>query len=110
MLYVHKAMNKKTVEQKYVSREKFVIEMNAKNTAYAFILQNGLFFQFKAFCEKMRAEEQDAHSVAIGCLLDGTATVGKVVRETPVQAEPVNAAPEQGAQVEAPTESNEPEK
>ena len=65
MLYVHKAMKKKTVEQKYVSREKFVIEMNAKNTAYAFILQNGLLFQFKAFCEKMRAEEQDAHSVAI---------------------------------------------
>lgn len=53
-------MKKKTVEQKYVSREKFVIEMNAKNTAYAFILQNGLLFQFKAFCEKMRAEEQDA--------------------------------------------------
>lgn len=70
-------MKKKTVEQKYVSREKFVIEMNAKNTAYAFILQNGLFFQFKAFCEKMRAEEQDAHSVAIGCLLDGTATGAK---------------------------------
>lgn len=108
MLYVHKAMKKKTVEQKYVSREKFVIEMNAKNTAYAFILQNGLFFQFKAFCEKMRAEEQDAHSVAIGCLLDGTATGGKVVREqtTPEQ----QPTPEQGAQVETPTESNEPEK
>ena len=74
-------MKKKTVEQKYVSRKKFVIEMNAKNTAYAFILQNGLLFQFKAFCEKMRAEEQDAHSVAIGCLLDGTAIGGKVVRE-----------------------------
>lgn len=103
MLYVHKAMKKKTLEQKYVSREKFVIEMNAKNTAYAFILQNGLFFQFKAFCEKMRAEEQDAHSVAIGCLLDGTATGGKVVREQ-------QQTPEQGAQVETPTESNEPEK
>lgn len=103
MLYVHKAMKKKTVEQKYVSREKFVIEMNAKNTAYAFILQNGLFFQFKAFCEKMRAEEQDAHSVAIGCLLDGTVTGGKVVREQ-------QQNPEQGAQVETPTESNEPEK
>lgn len=103
MLYVHKAMKKKTVEQKYVSREKFVIEMNAKNTAYAFILQNGLFFQFKAFCEKMRAEEQDAHSVAIGCLLDGTATGGKVVREQ----QPTS---EQGAQVETQTESNEPEK
>lgn len=103
MLYVHKAMKKKTVEQKYVSREKFVIEMNAKNTAYAFILQNGLFFQFKAFCEKMRAEEQDAHSVAIGCLLDGTATGGKVVREQ-------QQTPEQGAQVETQTESNEPEK
>lgn len=96
-------MKKKTVEQKYVSREKFVIEMNAKNTAYAFILQNGLFFQFKAFCEKMRAEEQDAHSVAIGCLLDGTATGGKVVREQ-------QPTPEQVAQVETPTESNEPEK
>ena len=96
-------MKKKTLEQKYVSREKFVIEMNAKNTAYAFILQNGLFFQFKAFCEKMRAEEQDAHSVAIGCLLDGTATGGKVVREQ-------QQTPEQGAQVETPTESNEPEK
>lgn len=108
MLYVHKAMKKKTVEQKYVSREKFVIEMNAKNTAYAFILQNGLFFQFKAFCEKMRAEEQDAHSVAIGCLLDGTAKVGKVVREQPTREQ--QQTPEQGAQVETPTESNEPEK
>lgn len=108
MLYVHKAMKKKTVEQKYVSREKFVIEMNAKNTAYAFILQNGLFFQFKAFCEKMRAEEQDAHSVAIGCLLDGTATGGKVVREQQPTRE--QQTPEQGAQVETPTESNEPEK
>lgn len=101
-------MKKKTVEQKYVSREKFVIEMNAKNTAYAFILQNGLFFQFKAFCEKMRAEEQDAHSVAIGCLLDGTATGGKVVREQQPTRE--QQTPEQGAQVETPTESNEPEK
>lgn len=102
-------MKKKTVEQKYVSREKFVIEMNAKNTAYAFILQNGLFFQFKAFCEKMRAEEQDAHSVAIGCLLDGTATGGKVVREQQQNHEQ-QPTPEQGAQVETPTESNEPEK
>lgn len=109
MLYVHKAMKKKTVEQKYVSREKFVIEMNAKNTAYAFILQNGLFFQFKAFCEKMRAEEQDAHSVAIGCLLDGTATGGKVVREQQPTPEK-QQTPEQCAQVETPTESNEPEK
>lgn len=109
MLYVHKAMKKKTVEQKYVSREKFVIEMNAKNTAYAFILQNGLLFQFKAFCEKMRAEEQDAHSVAIGCLLDGTATGGKVVRE-PQPTREQQPTPEQGAQVETPTEGNEPEK
>ena len=75
--------------------------MNAKNTAYAFIMQNGLFFQFNAFCEKMRAEELDAHNVAIGCLLDGTATVGKVVREE-------QPTPEQGAQVEKPIESNEP--
>ena len=95
-------MKKKTLEQKYVSREKFVIEMNAKNRAYAFILHNGLFFQFKAFCEKMRAEEQDAHNAAIGCLLNGTTTGSEVACEQ-------QPSPEQGAQAETPVESNESE-
>ena len=30
----------------------FLIEMNAKNKAYSFILENGHFESFKAYCQK----------------------------------------------------------
>jgi len=37
--------------EKTVSIKKFIIEMNAKNKAYFFILSNGLLEQFSEFCK-----------------------------------------------------------
>lgn len=51
---------------KSVSIQAFNIEMNAKNEAYAFILQSNLYHEFVAFCRNNRG--QDIHSLCINTL------------------------------------------
>lgn len=49
-----------------VSIEKFNIEMNAKNRAYAFILSSGLLNEFAEFCDMTSG--LDPHDVCVAAL------------------------------------------
>ena len=51
---------------KTVSIEKFNIEMNAKNRAYAFILASGLLNEFADFCDM--TADLDPHEVCVAAL------------------------------------------
>lgn len=52
---------------KTVSFSKFLIEKNAKNTAYFFILSNNLLDKFQKFCAEQK--DVDAHQACVGLLL-----------------------------------------
>ena len=54
-------------ERNTVSREAFDVQMNATNTAYFFILSNGLFDRFAEFCENYRSD--DPHGDCLRYLL-----------------------------------------
>ena len=54
-------------ERNTVSIEAFNVEMNAKNTAYYFILKNGLLERFGEFCK--RYNSTDPHGDCINYLL-----------------------------------------
>ena len=51
---------------KTVSIEKFKIEMNAKNRAYAFIIASGLLNEFAEFCTM--AADLDPHAICVAAL------------------------------------------
>ncbi len=55
-----------------VSFEKFNIEKNAKNRAYAFILHNDLLDKFSDFC-KATADVEDLHALCLSILTQKTA-------------------------------------
>lgn len=42
---------------KSVSEQKFLIEKNAKNTAYCFIIKSGLMQEFHEFCMQLRSAD-----------------------------------------------------
>ena len=46
--------------------DKFTIEMNAKNRAYAFIIAVGLFHKFAEFCEETK--DIDPHDLCLTTL------------------------------------------
>ena len=47
----------RTCGAKSVFEQKFLIEKNAKNTAYSFIIKSGLMREFHEFCMQLRSAD-----------------------------------------------------
>ncbi len=92
-------MKKKTVQNRYVEREAFIIEMNAKNEAYAFILKKGLLAEFKQFHDNLVREQRTGYETAIETLT-AMADGASVKQPTPAPKK----QPEQAEEAE--TENN----
>ena len=57
---------------KSVSEAKFLIEKNAKNTAYSFIIKSGLMREFHDFCMQLRSADPFEECINALCNYDVT--------------------------------------
>lgn len=68
--------------RRYVPREQFEIEKNAKNTAYAFILTHGYFQQFVEFFNQQRAAAADSFVTAFETIMQTDGNLAKLNEPT----------------------------
>lgn len=74
---ISSAHNGRNVPKHRVSyKQKFQHEMDCKNRAYAFILQNGHYDEFRKFCRSL-SRGDDPHEEAIQGLFNGL--IGKIL-------------------------------
>ena len=70
----------RTSGAKSVFEQKFLIEKNAKNTAYSFIIKSGLMREFHDFCMQLRSA--DPFEECIHTLCDDTFCNNAVTNNT----------------------------